>query len=286
MHTRIDVHGGWAGVTTTGQGPDVLFVHGWPTNATTWQGVTARLQASYTCHAVDLPGWAGSPSARVTFDDHVLVLEQVLDALGVEQCVVAGHDSGGLLARMLADRQPERVRGLLLSDCEVPGLRPAMIVRLMAFARLPFAGLLLRSAFRTGPVRRSGLLGFGGCFDEARRIDGPFFERTIRPLLEPERTRGALAFLRAFDLAAMDELASVHERLRCPVQLIWGEHDPVFPLSEVHRMTRQFGGPVDLAVLPGGRLFAHEEFPDTYAEVALDALSRFETSTPKRRAAN
>ncbi len=280
---HVPVTHGTVRVRTTGAGPDRVFLHGWPTDGSTWDAVVAHLGEGHRCHQLDLPGAGGrvQGTPRLHLHDHARSVIEVLEALDLRDAVLFGHDSGGAIARFVADQRPDRVAGLVIGGTEIPRLRPWMLYRLKALAWAPGGGVLFRALLGTGWLRRSELLGFGVCFADPRWVDGPFHARTFAPMLQDrDRLSHALAFLRQFDFAAVDSLAQVHARLRCPVLLLWGEHDGLFPLAQARRMCEQFGGPIALQVLPGGRLFAHEDHAETYAARATAWL---EQHAPPRR---
>lgn len=66
----------------------------------------------------DLPGPAG-------MQQHADDLAAVLDHLGLERVVVAGHSMGAFVAVVMADRHPDRVERLVLVDGGLPLTLPA-----------------------------------------------------------------------------------------------------------------------------------------------------------------
>ena len=273
---HIDVGHGTVRITSTGEGPDLVFVHGWPTNGATWNGVVRALQGRFRCHQLDLPGAGGElREPRLHFRDHAVAVARTIDALDLSDVVLVGHDSGGAICRFAADRIPERVARLVISGSEIPGLRPGLIYRLKALALSPGSHLLLRGLLTIRPILHSEWLGFGSCFADPTFVEGDFRARILDPLLDdPARMEAALVFIRQFDLAYMDTLKDVHARTSCPTLLIWGDRDPLFPIEDARRMMEQFAGPTEMEVLEGGRLFAHEDLAEAYAERLSDWLER------------
>ncbi|MGH2610947.1 MAG: alpha/beta fold hydrolase [Tepidiformaceae bacterium] len=97
--------------------PPFVFVHGWACDLRVWQPQVADLSRDHRCVAVNLRG-RGESEARPPFDstqaaDDVAALMQQLD-LG--PAIIVGHSLGGLVALLLNDRHPERVRGIVLGD--------------------------------------------------------------------------------------------------------------------------------------------------------------------------
>jgi pimeloyl-ACP methyl ester carboxylesterase len=60
---------------------------------------------------------------------------QLLDLLGIERMTVIGTSMGGVMAMIMADQQPERLRGVVLNDIG-PEVPPATIARLLTYVGL------------------------------------------------------------------------------------------------------------------------------------------------------
>ena len=103
-----------------GDGVPVLAIHGITANHLAW-GMVAPL-VSRPVVAPDLRGRGGSGSLPGPYGmaTHAADCVAVLDALGIEQAVVAGHSLGGFVASVLAHRYPDRVARLVLVDGGAP----------------------------------------------------------------------------------------------------------------------------------------------------------------------
>jgi len=98
-------------VDITGQGPDLVLLHGWGMHSGAWDEVIPALAARARVHAIDLPGHGRSAKVVArSFDDAVDAVASRVPA----GAVVCGWSVGGLLAQRLAHRQPERVARLAL----------------------------------------------------------------------------------------------------------------------------------------------------------------------------
>ncbi|MBA3747199.1 MAG: alpha/beta fold hydrolase [Solirubrobacterales bacterium] len=102
---------------TTGEGPDLLLIHGLGGAKSSFLDTAAILSRRYRVHALDLPGF-GSSSKPATarydarwFADAVL---DAMDALEIERAHIAGNSLGGRIAIELGLRHPERVAALAL----------------------------------------------------------------------------------------------------------------------------------------------------------------------------
>jgi pimeloyl-ACP methyl ester carboxylesterase len=66
-------------------------------------------------------------------------------------------------------------------------------------------------------------------------------------------------------------LADVHARITCPVQLVWGEDDPFFPVDGARAMVDTFAN-ARLTIVPDAKVFVHEERPEEVAAALLPTL--------------
>ena len=100
-----------------GAGPAVLLVHGSGGHHAAWWQQVAALSGSYTVITVDLRGfgnsrWESDHDAR-NFPGDVIA---VLDHLGLERAVLAGHSLGGYAVARFAADHSDRVSAVLLVD--------------------------------------------------------------------------------------------------------------------------------------------------------------------------
>lgn len=273
-HRLLDVGHSQLASWTFGSGPDVLFVHGWPLSAATFRHVVDELAGSFTCHLVDLPG-AGrtetSDLAVVDLPHHAATVRAAADALGLSRFAMIAHDSGGFVARLVAAGDP-RVTKLVLGNTEIPGHMPPALLAYVLLARSGLGDALLPMLLGSRRLRHSAL-GFAGCFSDPAYADGDFHDLFVQPLLTSAAARaGALALLRNVHGDALDGLRGVHGHIRIPVQLVWGEADPWFPVAKARRMLDQMGGPAAMATIPGGKLFVHEDHAEEFAAHARTFL--------------
>ena len=103
-------------VTTTGSGPNVMFVHGLDSDSNVWTPVIDLLH-DHTCTAVDLPGHGRSPvsddPADYERDALLAMLGDIVDGLD-GPVVFVGHSLGGYLGMALAITRPDVLAGLVL----------------------------------------------------------------------------------------------------------------------------------------------------------------------------
>jgi lipase len=122
-HFDVPVRGGNLRVARWGtDGPVVLGIHGITASHMEWPFVGRDLRDDVQFVAPDLRGRGGSRDLpgpygmKVHAEDCVAVL----DHLGVDRAVVAGHSMGAFVAAIMAMHYPERVSSLILIDGGVP----------------------------------------------------------------------------------------------------------------------------------------------------------------------
>ena len=141
-------------VIDEGSGPPLLVFHGWSGSSHNVLRWLPSLAPRFRVLVPDLPGCNGTPRLAVphTARAYARFGGEVLDSLGIERAVVGGLCSGTAIALALAEREPERVAGLLL---HTPFLRPDLIRPLV---RLQLAALVSPAGALFGPLRRNTTL--------------------------------------------------------------------------------------------------------------------------------
>ena len=105
-------------VHEAGSGPAVVMCHGFPELAYSWRHQVAALGAQgFRAIAADQRGYGASdcPEAVEDYDLEHLTSDMagMLDELGIEKAVFAGHDWGGFVAWAMPVLYPERTLGAI-----------------------------------------------------------------------------------------------------------------------------------------------------------------------------
>lgn len=120
-----------------GEGPAVVLCHGFPELAFSWRHqLEALASAGFRAIAPDQRGYGGSdrPERTDAYDMHHLCgdLVGLLDVLGLERAVFAGHDWGGFVAWAMPVLHPERCAGVIGVNTPYlprPPLPPTQVLR-------------------------------------------------------------------------------------------------------------------------------------------------------------
>ncbi|HLY84840.1 MAG TPA: alpha/beta fold hydrolase, partial [Acidimicrobiales bacterium] len=109
-----------------GTGSPVVLIHGYPQTSHEWRTVGPLLAGSHSVFAVDTRGHGGTDKPPNGYTRAQLAGDVVnfLDALGLEDAAIVGHDWGGIIACKLALDWPERVSRLVMLDTICTGWPP------------------------------------------------------------------------------------------------------------------------------------------------------------------
>jgi pimeloyl-ACP methyl ester carboxylesterase len=245
-----------------GVGPPIVFLHGTPSWSFEFRKVIQALEGTHRCIAPDLLGFGLSEKPDAfdhTLASHARALEQLLERLKLDRFTLYVHDFGGPIGLRFAERHPERIERLVISNSWMWPLteerRFAWMSRLMATGlgrylytkRNLSVSVLLRSSWvneatRTPEVLRHYEQPFATV--ESRRATWTF----ARQLLE------GTPFLESL-WADREQLAAI------PTLLLWGVKDPAFGARELARFRATFPR-AQVKALAGVGHFPPEEAPD------------------------
>lgn len=117
-HRFVDANGIKIHVAEQGEGPVVLLCHGFPESWYSWRHqMRALAQAGFRAIAPDMRGYGQTsrPMAVAEYSIFHLVGDMVgvLDALGIKDAVIGGHDWGAPVAWSAAMFRPDRFRAVM-----------------------------------------------------------------------------------------------------------------------------------------------------------------------------
>jgi pimeloyl-ACP methyl ester carboxylesterase len=111
-----------------GDGPILLFSHGWLANANLWRKVVDLLHGEFRCLVLDLP--LGSHRTPMGADADLSprgvagLIAAATECLDLGEATLVGNDSGGAYSQIAldqhGDRLADRVSRLVLTSCETP----------------------------------------------------------------------------------------------------------------------------------------------------------------------
>ena len=97
-----------------GQGPALLFLHGFCESGEMWRYLADSLSTQYRVLCPDLPGFGDSPltSPIASLEELAMQLEEWMEILQIKDAIVLGHSLGGYVALALLERMGNRIQAI------------------------------------------------------------------------------------------------------------------------------------------------------------------------------
>lgn len=259
---RIAVNGVNLAVDVRGQGPAVLFIHGYPLDHSIWDYPMAHLEG-WMRIAPDLRGMGQSDApdlgySMATYADDLLAL---LNTLGVERAVLCGLSMGGYVAFEMLRRARERVRGLVLMDtrsdadtAEMRRARDASAAQAREGGSAAIAEAMLPKLLAA-----------------AVATEDPKLVERVRRMMEATPVAGILGAITALrDRPDSTPLLATLGDI--PTLVMVGEEDQITPLAGAHQMADAIPG-ARLAVVPASGHLTPMERPEAATALLADFLT-------------
>lgn len=244
----------------TGQGPAVVFLHGWAQDLTIWDPQVPVFSPRYRVVRLDRRGYGQSTGHADPSADPADLLA-LLDHLGIRSAHVVGLSGGSAAALRFAMAYPARVHGLVLygyagawlQGSPLGGPDTAVQLDRAAIARTYGMDSLGRVLFASALARRPG---------GARPPDTlpTWWKRySGRDLLDPRPQSGRVP------AARWDRLPM----LRLPTLIVNGDHDVARALALADSLERRLPNARRVVIRDGGH-GAHFEQPEQFHSALLE----------------
>ncbi|MGE5385723.1 MAG: alpha/beta fold hydrolase [Betaproteobacteria bacterium] len=242
-------------------GEVIVFLNGLTQTNSLWTHHRERLaKQGYRVLTYDMlgQGLSSKPVLGIRLEDHAKLLCQMLDALKIERCYLAGISYGGVVALHTTIHFPERVKGLIAMStfCEMPG-QLEMLGRVFHMA-------ITQAGF---PLIQSMLLpmNFSSKWIDQIRNNLPEHLRRGYVINDPYAIQNLMESYVNFQPFTQD-LA----KIQCPTLILNGEFDFLTPRL-CHETLRQHIESSRLMIIPQ----AFHAFTLEYPEITVRVLEAF-----------
>ena len=259
-----------------GDGPVVVFVHGFLVDHTLWDGAFAALSKTHRCIAPDWPMGSHAlpldPDADMTPPGMAQIVADFLAAVDLRDVTLVGNDSGGAICQITAANHPMRIGRLVLTPCDAYEVfPPKMFAYLKWVARIPGAMFTMGKLMRAFPSLMRAPFAYG--LASKSRIASEQLRAWVTPMARSRAIRRDVNKLIAgihprHTLAAAETLRSFAK----PVLLVWPEETTFFPLRLAERLARELPD-ARLVLVPDAGPFLPMDQPDRLAD-EIAALTR------------
>jgi pimeloyl-ACP methyl ester carboxylesterase len=213
--------------------PPLVLFHGGYCNSLMWSRNVGAWSKHFRVLSVDIigdPGYSAPSRPAFAGDTHARWIDDIWNALGLQQAAVVGASLGGWLALDYASRRPDRVKRAV-------GLAPAGIVRLSTAASLRILPLLFMG--RWG-FKKAFATSFGMDYESLSADERVFFDFLAllqRNVISRVRLPGALS----------DEAL---RSLSMPLKVVLGDRDVFFNADAVAHRIRVLAPHADVLRIP------------------------------------
>ncbi len=235
---------------TSGQGEDIVLLHGWTQTHKIMSPIVNFLKDKYRVTNFDLPGMGGSD-----WDESIQTIHDIADRILPHlpaSARIIGWSFGGLVAKSIASRYPERVKQFIgvaatpkfIESSDWPGFPAPGFAEV--FKDMPKIGLknLLRDCY----------------YDEFSQAVGTRNEK-IDTLMSYAEDYDLDILFRGYHICDAADLRDEFSSISCPMDLIFGEKDAAVPL-EAHGNIQSLNGNTNIHVIKEGKhlpFWTHED---------------------------
>ncbi len=237
----LDVNGIRMHATTTGQGPTVLLLHGFPDTHIVWRKQVGVLAAAgFRVLAPDLRGYGRTDAPGGIMDYTLEKLRAdvlgLLDALKIDKVSLVGHDWGALIGWQLAALAPQRIERFVALSVG----HPTAIARsgLLQHLRMTYVFGFILPGIAERTLRAGDWFMMRQFTGEPGQAD--HWKRDLSP---PGRLTAALNYYRAnLGLGLPHAHLQTPPRVKVPVMGIWSDHDPALGEKQMRNSAHYVDG--------------------------------------------
>lgn len=204
-----------------GEGKDIVLLHGWGQNIAMMRPLGDNFSDRFRVTILDLPGFGESdePKEPWNIEKYSIMLEKVIEKLGIKKPIIMGHSFGGRVAIRYSARNPIEKLILFGSPC----------IRIEE--ELPITVKVLKK-LKTLP----GLDKFG---EFMKNYIGSRDYKAASPIMRETLVN-----------VVNEDLSKFAREIEEPTLLIWGENDTEAPVNDAKELEKIM---IDagLIILPG-----------------------------------
>ncbi|WP_448518219.1 alpha/beta fold hydrolase [Rhodoflexus sp.] len=273
----IDVQGMEVHYRSEGEISDslpIVLLHGTGASLHTWDGWTSALIPARRVVRMDLPAYGLTgphPSGDYSIAAYVSFVNEFLDKLNIQRCVLGGNSLGGSIAWNYALQHPDRVAGLVLVDAGgYPASSTTRRESPVAFrlATMPVIKDLFRYVLPRSVIERSVTNVYG----DPSLVTDELIDRYYELSLHPGNRR---AFIDRMGARNKPTDTLLIKTLQMPTLVMWGDRDLLIPVECAYKFQRDLPNST-LAIFEGLGHMPMEENPALTVQAVQQFLRQIE----------
>ena len=110
---KVEINGRMIRYFQTGNGENILFIHGAMGSVEDWEKLYPLLKDKYRVTAIDRPGMGFSDIEKndYTIDGNAKIVREIIKRLDLKNVIIVGHSYGGAIALRMAIDYDENIKG-------------------------------------------------------------------------------------------------------------------------------------------------------------------------------
>ena len=241
----------------------IVLIHGFPFNYEMWRPQIEVLENNFRVIAYDIRGHgnSGISDGQYMIDFFVDDLVGLLNHLKIEKAVLCGLSMGGYIALRTVERNPERVKALILADTQSkPDSNEAKLKR----------------AASIGAIKKLGVKPYAESFVKAVFATDSLTKKTatvekINQIIQMNSSLGICGALLA--LASRTDTTEALPAIKVPTLILVGENDKLTPPSASHEMYSKIPKS-EIHLISNAAHMSNLENPDEFNKHVLNFLSK------------
>lgn len=251
----------------TGQGPNLVILHGLYGSSDNWMGIARKLQNHFTIYLPDARNHGQSPKDSThDYPSMALDLKNFLDQNKINKTSITGHSMGGKTAMYFAAHYPEYINSLVIADISPLSYKnrdsnnfhekvisSLQNINLEQIKSREDAYLKLHEQLKNPAL-------------------GSFLLKNLKQL--PDKTWRWSLQLNALKTNLSQILDGINDSLKdpyatisgFPVLFIKGEKSPYITDRDVEAIYKLFPG-AEIKTIQGASHWLHAEYPDDFASI-------------------
>ncbi|MCC9655167.1 alpha/beta fold hydrolase [Rhodopirellula halodulae] len=254
--------------TDIGEGEPLLLLHGIPTWSFLFHEVIDELAKHYRVIAPDMVGY-GYSDRRDRFDRSIEfqadVTERFLEHLGIERAHFVAHDIGGGVALILADRHPELVQSMVLSNSVAYDSWPVDEMLALGHPR--------NAKLQPEEMREKLVESFEFGLSRKERLTDDFKEGIVTPYCEPDGIVSLVRNAASLNTNHTTPLTDRLPKMNQPTLLLWGEDDKWQPISTAEQLVKDMPH-AEMHPMKNCSHWTPQDNPEEFASATLEFLQR------------
>lgn len=243
----------------------LVLIHGTSSSLHTWDSIVPALSNKKRVIRLDLPafGLTGPhPQRDYSIDFYTQFIDAFLNAIGVQQYIIAGNSLGGSIAWNQALRYPNKVKQLILINSGGYPKKNEKGNIGFKLASTPIVGDILLKFTPRGIIKKS----VEDVYSDKTKVSDELVQRYFDLLLRAGNRQATLDIFKQRKSGGSEKIKNI----QTPTLIIWGEDDQLIDVSNAYLFHKDILNS-KLAIIPKTGHVPMEENPSAL----LKAINQF-----------